>query len=287
MAAGFPGRRRFRNRLMRATNLAIGTLALAAVAAAISGLLLVQKIRTAEQRSPLRVVFDGGSAAGLRKGGPVNFDGVHAGQIVSVSLDSPRRIVVLVTLDNSAPIRKDTTAGIEFQGLTGVAAVSLVGGAPTAPPVPRDSDGIPVLSADLRDQETMLETVHNADRFITSNEAAVKETLQSIEAASATLKSKSETIDAAIDQAEDVFKGFDKFVTRIDNAMPGFSDGDADVLLQKVQSIRELADSFKRKSAKAMDEGRQTLLDISDGANAMSSKIEGRPIVTPRRGPRR
>ena len=273
---------------MRATNLVIGTLTLAAVAAAIVSLLVVQKVRTAQQRSSLRVVFDGGSAAGLRKGGPVNFDGVNAGQIVSVNLDSPRRIVVLVTLDNSAPLRKDTTAGIEFQGLTGIAAVSLVGGAPAAPPVPIDADGIPVLTADLRDQETMIESVHNADKFITSNEAAVKETLQSIEAASETLKSKNETIDAALDQAEDVFKGFDKFVTRIDGALPGFSSGDPDALLHKVKSLRELADSFRHKSAKVMDDSRQTLLDISDGANAMSSKIEGRPVVAaPRRGPRR
>ena len=272
---------------MRATNLVIGTLTLTVAVAAVGGLLVVQKVRTAQQRSPLRVVFDGGSAAGLRKGGPVNFDGVHAGQIVSVSLDSPRRIVVLVTLDNSAPIRKDTTAGIEFQGLTGIAAVSLVGGAPAAPPVPIDADGIPVLTANLRDQETMVESVHDADKFITSNEAAVKDTLRSIEAASETLKSKNETIDAALDQAEDVFKGFDTFVTRIDNALPGFSDGNADVLLHKVESIRELADSFRHKSAKVMDDSRQTLLDISEGANAMSSKIEGQPIATPRRGPRR
>jgi phospholipid/cholesterol/gamma-HCH transport system substrate-binding protein len=133
----------------------------------------------------------------------------------------------------------------------------------------------------------MVESVHNADKFITSNEAAVKETLQSIEAASETLKSKSATIDAAIDQAEDVFKGFDKIVTRIDNAIPGLSDGDADGLLHKVKSIRELAESFKQKSARVMDDGRQTLLDVSDGANGWSSKLEGQPIATPRRGPRR
>lgn len=276
---------------MRATNLVIGTLTLLVTIAAIGGLLVVQKVRTAQQRSQLRVVFDGGSAAGLRKGGPVNFDGVQAGQIVSVTLDSPRRIVVLVMLDNSAPLRKDTTAGIEFQGLTGIAAVSLVGGAPAAPPVPLDADGVPVLTADLKDQETMVESVHNADKFITSNEAAVKDTLQSIEAASETLKSKSEAIEAGIDQAEDIFKGFDKFVTRVDGALPGFSDGDPEALLHKVKSIRELADSFRQKSASVLDDSRQTLLDISDGANAMSSKIEGRPVTAPalRRlpGPRR
>jgi phospholipid/cholesterol/gamma-HCH transport system substrate-binding protein len=277
---------------MRATNLVIGTLTLVVAIAAVVGLLVVQKVRTAQQRSPLRVVFDGGSAVGLRKGGTVNFDGVQAGQIVSVTLDSPRRIVVLVQLDKSAPIRQDTTAGIEFQGLTGIAAVSLVGGAPAAPPVPLGADGVPVLTADLRDQETMIESVHNADKFITSNEAAVKDTLHSIEAASETLKSKSETVDAAIDQAEDIFKSFDRFVTRVDNALPGFSGGDPAALLHKVKSIRELADDFRHKSAKVLDDSRQTLLDVSDGANAMSSKIEGRPVVTaplpgPRRAPRR
>ena len=77
-------------------------------------------------------------------------------------------------LDNSAPIRKDTVAGIEFQGLTGVAAVSLIGGAPSAPPVPLDSDGIPVLTADLSDAESIVDTLHSVDRTIVSNAPSQK-----------------------------------------------------------------------------------------------------------------
>ena len=115
--------------MARASNLVIGTATLAVIAVAFGGLLGVQKWRTAQSRSQLRVVFEGGSASGLRRGGPVNFDGVPAGQILSIKLDNPRKIVALVMLDNTAPIRKDTVAGIEFQGLTGVAAISLVGGA--------------------------------------------------------------------------------------------------------------------------------------------------------------
>src|SRR3569833_3439377 len=114
---------------MRATNLVIGTLTLLAATAAIVSLLVVQKVRTAQQRSSLRVVFDGGSAAGLRKGGPVNFDGVNAGQLVSVNLNSPRRIVVLVTLDNTAPLRMDTAAGGGGRGRAGGAAGARGGGA--------------------------------------------------------------------------------------------------------------------------------------------------------------
>jgi phospholipid/cholesterol/gamma-HCH transport system substrate-binding protein len=270
---------------MRATNLVIGTLTLALMGAGIGGVLIAQKIRTAQSRSPLRVVFDGGSAAGLRRGGPVNFDGVLAGQIVSIKLESPRKIVALVRLDNSAPIRQDTTVGIEFQGLTGIAAISLVGGAPGAPPAPRDSEGIPILTADLKDQETMVETVHNVDKFIVTNAPAVKDALQSFEGQTASLKGKAETIDAAIDQAEVAFSGFDKIVTRIDNAIPGFSEGTPSELLEKVRSIRELADSFRQKSAKVMEDSRKTLLDLSDGANAMSTKLSGQPAAGPRRVP--
>jgi phospholipid/cholesterol/gamma-HCH transport system substrate-binding protein len=116
--------------MARKSNLMVGTVTLLAIAAAFGGLLGVQKYRAVQSRSQLRVVFEGGSASGLRRGGPVNFDGVPAGQIVSIRLDNPRKIVALVVLDNAAPIRQDTVAGIEFQGLTGIAAISLIGGAP-------------------------------------------------------------------------------------------------------------------------------------------------------------
>jgi len=271
---------------MRAINLIVGTLTIAAVAAGISAVLIKQKSRIAQQRSTMRVVFDGGSAAGLRKGGPVNFDGVQAGQILSINLESPRKIVAMITLDKSAPIRKDTTAGIEFQGLTGIAAISLVGGAPTAPPVPLDRDGVPVLSADLKDQETMVETVHNVDKFVVSNAPAIKDALQTFEAETASLKGKTEAIDAAIDKAEDIFKGFDTLVTKIDGAIPGFADGNPGQLFDQIKSMRELVDSFRRKSAKVLDDSRKTLVDISDGANAMTVKLGGQPAA-PGPGPRR
>jgi phospholipid/cholesterol/gamma-HCH transport system substrate-binding protein len=270
---------------MRAINLIVGTLTIAAVAAGISGVLIKQKSRIAQQRSTLRVVFDGGSAAGLRKGGPVNFDGVQAGQILSINLESPRKIVALVTLDRSAPLRKDTTAGIEFQGLTGIAAISLVGGAPTAPPVPLDHDGVPVLTADLKDQETMVETVHNVDKFVVSNAPAIKDALQTFESETASLNDKTAAIDAAIDKAEDIFKGFDKLVTKVDDAIPGFAQGNPGELFDQIRSMRELVDGLRRKSAKVLEDGRKTLVDISDGANAMTAKFGGQPAAGP--GPRR
>jgi phospholipid/cholesterol/gamma-HCH transport system substrate-binding protein len=274
---------------MRASNLMIGGTTLAVIVAAFAGMLVVQKLRAMQQRSQIRIVFDG-SASGLRRGGPVNFDGIQAGEILSIKLESPRKIVVLAMLDNSAPIRKDTVVGVEFQGLTGIAAISLVGGAPAAPPVPLDEDGIPILTADLSEQQSITDTLHNVDRVIVDNADTVKDALLSFETYTASLKSKGEALDAMIDKADNAFAGFDGVVSKIESAIPGFADGKPDELLQKVQSLRELADTFKQKSATLIEEGRRTLLDVSQTAQRMDHKFEpqatGTAPAAPPRKPR-
>ena len=49
----------------------------------------------------------------------------------------------MTRIDGNAPIRKDTQVGLEFQGLTGIAAISFTGGTDDAPPPPLGPDGIP------------------------------------------------------------------------------------------------------------------------------------------------
>jgi phospholipid/cholesterol/gamma-HCH transport system substrate-binding protein len=272
---------------MRVTNLLIGTTTLAIIVAAFVGMLSIQKLRSAHQRGPLRIVFDG-SASGLRKGGAVNFDGVPAGEIVSIKLKTPHKIAALVMLDKTVPIRKDTAVGIEYQGLTGLAAISLVGGAPAAPPVPLDQDGVPVLTADWSEQQSIADTLHNVDKAIVDNEATLRDTLLSFETSTESLKSRGEAIDSVIDKAENSFASFDNAITRVDRVVPGLGDGKAGELFEKVKSIRELADSFRLKSATVMEEGRRSLLDISEAANRMGQKSDApaaasRTTAPPRR----
>ena len=263
--------------MARASNLVIGTTTLAVIAVAFGGLLGVQKWRTVQSRSQLRVVFEGGSASGLRRGGPVNFDGVPAGQILSIKLENPRKVVALVSLDNAAPLRKDTVAGIEFQGLTGIAAVSLIGGAPSAPPVPLDSDGIPVLTADLSDAESIVDTLHSVDRTIVSNAPAIKDGLRTFEDYTADLRGKGEEIDAVMLKVDNAFAGFDKAVSKIEGVVPGFVDGKADELFEKVQGLHELADTMKKKSASFLEDTRRSLLDVSEAANKMAGIAAAAP----------
>jgi phospholipid/cholesterol/gamma-HCH transport system substrate-binding protein len=258
---------------MKASNLMIGSTTLAVIAAAFIGLLGFQKIHEIRQRGPLRIVFEG-SLSGLHKGGSVNFDGVQVGQIMSLKLESPRKIVAMVMVDNSAPIRKDTVVGLEAQGLTGISAISLVGGAAAAAPVPLDEDGIPILTADLSETESIRDSLHNVDRILVGNQSTVKTTLQNFETYTASLANKGEAIDSIIGKADNAFASFDGAMAKIDRVVPGLLRGNADELYEKVKSIRELAESFNKKSGVLMEEGRRSLADISESANKVTRKFD-------------
>src|ERR1700726_485789 len=182
----------------RANFVLIGSFTLAVIAAAFGFVLWFQLLHTTKARSPLRIVFEG-PAAGLRNGGRVNFNGIKVGEVIAGKLDNPGGVVALARVENSAPIRRDTLVGLEFQGLTGVAAISLKGGEEAAPAAPLDEDGVPVLTADpnaLQDvTEAIRGTLQNINRVVADNQETVKASLKNLETFTAALARNSERID--------------------------------------------------------------------------------------------
>ena len=152
------------------------------------------------------MIFEG-SASGLRKGGSVNFAGIRVGEVVSLKLDNPRRVVALTMIDGNTPVRKDTQVGLEFQGLTGIAAISFTGGTRRRAAGRRSAtDGIPELTADpegtLDMQEKIRVALRNVDKVIADNEVAVKDTLRNFETFTASLSGNGERITSVISAAE-------------------------------------------------------------------------------------
>jgi phospholipid/cholesterol/gamma-HCH transport system substrate-binding protein len=251
----------------RANYFLIGIFTVAVVAGALGFVLWFQALHTTKLRSPLRIVFEG-SASGLRNGGNVNFNGVRIGEVISVKLDNPRRVVALAMVENSAPIRKDTLVGLEFQGLTGVAAISLKGGQETAPPVPLDDDGVPMLTADpslLQDiGEAIRATLKNVNRMVADNEEAVKSSMQNVMTFTESLANSSVHIDSIMRKADNMITKTDNIMVGLD-ALAGGKDGGE--LFQAVKSFRELADNLDKRAAALMLDGRRTLSDISRAVN--------------------
>jgi phospholipid/cholesterol/gamma-HCH transport system substrate-binding protein len=254
----------------------IGSLTLALIAGAFGGFLGYKKLAGTKQQGPLRVIFEG-SASGLRKGGSVNFGGIRVGEVVSLKLDNPRRVIALAMVDNSAPIRKDTTAGLEFQGLTGIAAIALTGGSVEAPPVPLDEDGVPVLTADpnaLQDvQEKIRAALRNVDKVIAENREPLKDTLLGFETFTATLAGSSDRIDSAVNSAVTGVGSVDSALTKTQSFLASLaSDKSGGELLPTVISMRELVESFNKRSGAFMSEGRRMLGDLSQSLNKGAAK---------------
>ena len=96
----------------------------------------------------------------------------------------------------------------------------------------------------------------------------------SFETYTATLAGKGETLDSIMRQADTAFASFDGVMTKIDNAVPELAKGKDGELYQKVQSIHELALSFRKKSDAFLEDGRRTLLDVSEAASKMGQKFQ-------------
>src|ERR1700730_4779500 len=251
----------------RANYVLIGSFTLAVIAAAFGFVLWFQSLHTTKARGPLRVIFEG-PASGLRDGGSVNFNVIRIGEVISVKLDNPRRVVALAMVENTAPLRKDTLVGLEFQGLTGVAAISLKGGEEAAPAVPLDEDGIPVLTADpnaLQDvTEAIRGTLQNINRVVSDNQEAVKNSLHNLETVTASLARNAEKIDNVMLKVDGVMGKADNLMLGLNTLAGGKEGGE---LFQAVKSIRELAEDFDKRSGLLMSDGRRTLGDISRAVN--------------------
>ena len=257
----------------RASNLMIGTLTLALIAGSLGGFLGYRKIAGIRQQVPFRVIFEG-SASGLRKGGSVNFAGIRVGEVVSLKLDNPRRVVALTMIDSSTPVRKDTQVGLEFQGLTGIAAISFTGGSDGAPPPSTGDDGIPELTADpdgtLGMQEKIRVALRNVDKVITDNEVAVKDTLRNFETFTASLAGNGARITSIIATADSGISSVDSALAKTQSFLSGLgSDKYGGDLLPTVISMRELIESFDKKSDKMLNDARKMLGDLSQSINSI------------------
>jgi phospholipid/cholesterol/gamma-HCH transport system substrate-binding protein len=171
-------------------------------------------------------------------------------------------------VENNAPLRKDTLVGLEFQGLTGVAAISLKGGEEAAPPVPLDEDGVPTLTADpnaLQDvTEAIRSTLQNVNRIVADNQESVKNSLHNLETFTSALARNSEKIDNVMLKVDGVMGKADNLMLGLNTLAGGKEGGE---LFQAVKSIRELAEDFDKRSGLLMADGRRTLADISRAVN--------------------
>ena len=106
---------------IRAPYVIIGLFVLAAIGAVFGFAYWLHTTAGLTARSVYQVRFEN-TVSGLLPGAAVLFNGIRVGEVTSLRFNpaEPRQIVATIAVQPDIPIRPDTHAGLEFQGLTGV-----------------------------------------------------------------------------------------------------------------------------------------------------------------------
>src|SRR5580693_2562645 len=215
----------------KANYIATGVFTLAVIVGAFGFIFWFQNTGRSAAQATYRVVFDG-SVSGLRTGAAVLFNGIRVGEVAELALDAadPHKVVAVITLGRTVPVRADTKVGLEFQGLTGLAEVSLAGGAPDAAAVVAEGGNPPTLFADANATADVTQQARNVlariDSLVADNETALHVSLRNIQTVTATLAENSERLDKVMAGLE---------------SLTGKGDGSGQIG-QAADSIRKLAD---------------------------------------------
>lgn len=221
----------------RANYALVGLFTLAVIAAAFGFVYWFRAASHGADRVSYKIVFTG-SVSGLSKGSAVRFNGLRVGEVTSVELvpDDPSRVAALIAVDPTTPVRTDTRARLEYQGLTGVASVHLSGNQISAPVLKNpDGKGEPTIFADRSDFQDLFETaqrlagkidgiVEKVDRILVDGEAPLGNALRNIEGFSRALNENSPGVSAFISQMTSTAQRFAALSDRIDRLAEGADD---------------------------------------------------------------
>jgi phospholipid/cholesterol/gamma-HCH transport system substrate-binding protein len=254
----------------------IGAFTLGVVVAAFLFVMWIAGYGAAGIHRPYQLVFSG-SVSGLSEGALVLFNGLKVGEVTHLAFDArdPSQVIADVDITKNAPINKDTKARLETQGLTGAAAVALIGGAKDAPALNGEDGKPPVIYAESSQFQNIIDNVQSlavkadsvlqrADKLLGDNSAPITSAIANVNTFSKALADNSDGLDAALKGVADLGKTIQPLASRLQ----GLSD-DADKLVRAIdaQKVRTIVDNVETMSGKAnsvLDQAGKLISDNSD-----------------------
>lgn len=237
----------------------IGLFTVAVIAAVFGFIFWFQDIGGIGERTYYKIAFDG-SVSGLRTGASVLFNGIRVGEVTMLKLDPkhPKQVTATVSIDKTVAVRSDTAIGLEFQGLTGIASISLKGGSLDKPVLVGSKDNPPLMiappNATTDITEAARETLRKLDDFIEQNRQTLHSALDNIDKFTKTLADNSGRWDNALANIDKFTGALGRSSERIDKitsglqTLSGGEDGKSGDLIDMVRSITKLADNLDKRT---------------------------------------
>lgn len=203
--------------------------------------------------------------SGLGVSSEVTFAGLSVGKVVDMVLaDDDNGVVrVRVELEEGTPVRENSTASLEIQGVTGVANVAITSGSPSAPRLTREDGSPPVIVGN----ESVLQTLSNEGPQMISrlntvaeqltvllgaeNQTRVHHILANVENSSANLDKTLADVSGATDAIADAANDFKAFGEKLDTLSKT-----AETTLNKITETAGNADVTLASATAALDQAR-------------------------------
>ncbi|MGL4241178.1 MAG: MlaD family protein [Beijerinckiaceae bacterium] len=259
----------------RANYALIGAFTLAVLAGMLGFIYWFAGGRSNGEKTSYRVVFTG-SVSGLSRGSVVRFNGLRVGEVTVIDLvpSDPSRVMAIIEVDRKTPVKADTRARLEYQGLTGQASVQLSGGTATAPPLTAPDGGRAVIYADRSDFQDLLETVQRIsgrvdtvlgrfEKVVTDNETSIAATIRSVETFAKALADNSAGVGAFMANAGEVSQRISSLSARLETLSIS-----ADELLRNVdaRSVNRAISNVESFTQALADNRRNIDAILTDGA---------------------
>lgn len=160
------------------------------------------------------------SVSGLSVDAAVKYRGVDIGRVREIKLnpDNPEQVRLLLMVLRGTPIKVDTVATLELQGLTGLANINLSGGSKDSAMLTKDTDMYPVIQSRpsllVRLDDTLSELIGNFIETSASlnallnpeNRAAFSATLGNVEVTSRAFAEESQDLKGVVADARAALK---------------------------------------------------------------------------------
>jgi phospholipid/cholesterol/gamma-HCH transport system substrate-binding protein len=249
----------------RASYLLVGTFVLVLVAAGFVFILWIAKAQVSRDTQTYVTYFTT-TVTGLQTGAIVRYRGVPVGEVTRIRIDpkNPEQIEVTLEIDPTTPIKTDTVATLESQGITGVAFIQLRGGRRTSPTlVAQQGERYPVIQSEgsgfekiLTDFPKLLQSLNTlADSANTvldeKNRQSISVTLENVAKISKALGDREKDFDSILRNSNTTLESINGLVTDLRPVIGDLKEG--------VTSFSTMSTSLN----KLVEENRRPLRDFS------------------------
>jgi phospholipid/cholesterol/gamma-HCH transport system substrate-binding protein len=275
----------------RANFALVGLFTLAVLGAAFGFVSWFSGLGGSSDRREVRIVFSG-SVTGLTRGSSVLFNGLRVGEVKDIQLfpDDPRSIFAVIEVAKSTPIRNDTRARIESQGLAGVVAIQLLGGKIDAPALQaREGQALPTIIAERSEVQDLLETVRNVarrtddlferlGRFVDDNDKSIATTIRNVEKFSAALGDNADGVNKMLSSIAAAAERIGPLATQLESFTRDLSEITRQVDVTRINRTLENIDRFATALGTGSGDVTKTLQSvagITDKLNRAADQVEG------------